>query len=88
VGDVDIPGPHSELYRIIILPNKYNYHSIDITASAPIILTHGEHDRFGRKSELMNGQLFIICSKIPSAVGSIVLFLEDTTSGAGHIAGL
>ena len=25
---------HSELYRIIILNNNYNYHSIDITASA------------------------------------------------------
>jgi hypothetical protein len=51
-------------------------------------ITYGEHDRFGRKSKLMNGQLFIIRSKIPSAVRSIVLFLEDTTSGTGHIAGL
>jgi hypothetical protein len=25
---------HSELYRIMILNNNYNYHSIDITASA------------------------------------------------------
>jgi hypothetical protein len=25
---------HDELYRIIILNNNYNYHSIDITASA------------------------------------------------------
>jgi hypothetical protein len=25
---------HSEPYRIIILNNNYNYHSIDITASA------------------------------------------------------
>jgi hypothetical protein len=25
---------HSELYRIIILNNNYNYHSIDITPSA------------------------------------------------------
>jgi hypothetical protein len=43
-------------------------------------ITYGEHDRFGRKSKLMNGQLFVIFSKIPSAVLSVVLFSEDTTS--------
>jgi hypothetical protein len=42
-------------------------------------ITDGEHDRFGRKSKLMNGQLFTTCSKVPSAVRPVVQFLEDTT---------
>jgi hypothetical protein len=54
---------HYELYRIMILHNKYNYHSIDITAPAPIILTLSTYFRpqkIQKKSKTYNSRYSLV----------------------------
>jgi hypothetical protein len=67
---------HSELYRIIIFPNNYNYLFIDITASAPTILTTSPHQPLtSTPSSKINNDLCYIWAW----VSSVKLKVRDLT---------